>query len=132
MTQSSSRQIILFQWLSWYLIEMPMEILRAWKNILVFNLNYFSINLLLKTLFSYWHQYQWSYPRGFDLGKYLEVAFSNLLSRLLGAIVRLIMIALGIVIEAFIFFAGIVVFLAWFLMPFLALLAFGKGFNLLI
>jgi len=66
------------------------------------------------------------------LAKYLEVAFSNLLSRLLGAIVRLTMIAFGIIIEILIFFVGIIVFLAWFLMPWLAFLALGKGFNLLL
>jgi len=126
------RQNILFQWIFWYFLEAPRGILKGWKNILSFNLNYFSVPLLLKTLFSYWHQYQWSYPRGFDLAKYLEVAFSNLLSRFLGAIVRLTMITFGIIIEILIFFVGIIVLLAWFLMPWLALLAFTKGFNLLL
>ncbi|MDP3093378.1 MAG: hypothetical protein Q8N16_01285 [bacterium] len=123
---------LFIQWFVWYFLEAPKGILRGWKNILVFNLNYFSVPLLLKTLFSHWHQYQWYYPRGFDLGKYLEVIFSNTISRVLGAIVRLIMIVLGIVIEILIFFAGIAIIIVWFLMPVLVFLAAGHGLRLLL
>jgi len=124
-------QNIIFLWLAWYFIETPKQILKGWKNILSFNLNYFSIPLLFKTLFSYWHQYRWYYPRGFDIGQYLEVFFSNLISRILGAVMRIFMIVFGIVIEIIIFMIGMIVFVVWLTMPVLIVSAVLKGISLI-
>jgi len=103
----------------------------AWKNFLRFNLNYFSISLLLKTLFSHWRKYQWSYGRGFDIKRYAEVFFSNLISRVIGAIIRFFLILIGVVAEIIIVLAGIIVFLGWLLLPVLLLAGLWFGFKLL-
>jgi len=124
-------QNIVFLWLVWYFVETPKRILRGWKNILSFNLNYFSVPLLFKTMFSYWHQYRWYYPRGFDIGQYLEVFFSNLISRILGAIVRIFMIVFGVVAEIIIFIIGIIILAAWLFMPVLIVSAVLKGISLI-
>lgn len=124
-------QNIFFQYLSWQFFEMPGNLIKAWKNFLKFNLNYFSIPLLLKTLFSPWRRYKWSYPQGFDIGKYLEVFVSNLISRILGAIMRIFLIVSGLVFEIFLIFGGIVVFLGWLILPFLLILGFYYGFKIL-
>ena len=124
-------QNIILLWLVWYFIETPQQILKGWKNILSFNFNYFSIPLLFKTLFSYWHQYRWYYPRGFDIGQYLEVFFSNLISRILGAIIRIFMIIFGIIIETLIFIIGIILIIIWLMMPALIVLTIFKGINLI-
>jgi len=121
-------QNIIFLWLAWYFIETPKQILRGWKNILGFNLNYFSIPLLFKTLFSYWHQYRWYYPRGFDIGQYLEVFFSNLISRILGAVMRIFMIVFGVAVEIIILVIGLIILIAWLAMPALIVLAVLKVF----
>ena len=73
-------QNIFIQYFLWYFHDVPKEILKGWRNFLVFNFNYFSIPLLLKTFFSHWRQYKWSYGRGFDIARYLEAFFSNLIS----------------------------------------------------
>ncbi|MCK4473670.1 hypothetical protein KAU40_00145 [Candidatus Parcubacteria bacterium] len=111
------------QWLSWQFFEMPQNILSAWRNFLLFNLNYFSIPLLLRTFFSPWRKYKWSYGKGFDFAKYIEVFFSNFISRVIGAILRTFLIIIGIIIEIFIIFIGAFVFLAWLILP--MLLIFG-------
>ncbi len=84
---------------------------------MAFNLNYFSIALLFKTFFSPWRRYTWEYPRGFDIGKILETLFSNLISRLIGAIVRLFFIILGIICELLIFLIGLTLLLGWYFLP---------------
>jgi len=123
-------QNIFFQWLSWHFFEVPKEILKAWKNFLKFDFNYFSIPLLAKTLFSHWRKYRWFYPRGFDFGKYIEVAFSNLISRLLGAILRIFLVFFGILVEVFIFFIGFFIFFSWLILP--LLLIFGLILGVII
>lgn len=125
-------QNILIQWISWQFFEMPKNILKVWRNFLLFNLNYFSIVLILKTFFSPWRKYSWVYPRGFDIGKYSEVFFSNLISRFLGAIVRSILIIFGIFVELFIIFGGIVVLFGWLALPLLLIGGIYFGFKILL
>jgi len=118
-------------WIEWHFFDVPKSILKTWRNFLVFNLNYFSIPLLIKTLFSPWRRYIWSYGRGFDLGRYVSTFFSNLISRFLGAFIRFILIFIGLFIEAFIFFAGIIVFLVWLILPLLIIWGFYFSFKVL-
>jgi hypothetical protein len=121
-------QNVFFQYFSWHFWGMPVNILKAWKNFLRFNLNYFSVPLLLKTLFSPWRRYKVSYGRGFDVGRCLEAAFSNLIFRIIGAILRSFLIIVGILAEILILFAGVVVFISWLILP--ALLIAGLIFGI--
>jgi len=124
-------QNILFQYLTWHYVDQVRGILLAWKNFLRFNLNYFSISLLFKTLFFPWRRYQWSYGRGFDIGRFFQVLFSNLTSRVIGATIRFFLILIGVAAEIFIVLAGIIVFLGWLLLPVLLLAGLWFGFKLL-
>ena len=124
-------QNILFQFLVWYFWDMPKEILLAWRNYLAFNLEFFSVGLLLKTWFAPWHQYKWDYGRGFDLGRFLEVFFSNMITRVLGAFMRSVLIIVGLVAEVFIFLIGLIIVAGWFVLPVLLFLGFGFGLRLL-
>jgi len=115
-------QNIFAQYLIWHFYDQPRKILKTWKGFLLFNLNYFSLLLLLKTFFSPWRQYKWYYPRGLDIPKYLEVFFSNIISRVLGAILRTAIIFFGIFFEILILIFGFLIFVGWFILP--ALLVF--------
>jgi len=121
-------QNILIQYLIWYFFDVPREILSGWKNFLTFNLNYFSIPLLFKTFFAHWRQYKWSYGRGFDISKYLEAFFSNMISRILGAAMRAILIFIGILSEILIIIFGLILFFGWVFLP--AFMIYGLYFSL--
>jgi len=127
MVEVSLTKNILVQYLIWYFFDVPKEILRGWKNFLLFNLNYFSFFLLLKTFFSHWRQYRWSYGRGFDISRYLEAFFSNLISRILGAIMRTVLISIGIITEIFIILVGAIMFFGWIFIP--VFIIFGLYFS---
>ena len=123
---------LIFQYFEWYLIDKPLSILRAWKNLLIFNLNYFSIPLLLKTFFSPWRKYHWSYGRGFDFKRYFEAFLSNAIMRIIGASLRFFLIISGILLELFIIFIGIFVMIVWFFLPLILLYFLALGFKILI
>lgn len=106
---------LLFWWLAWYFWSVPGNILKITGNFLRFGLRYFSIPLLLKTLFAPWRQYVWHYPRGFDLKEYASVFFSNIISRTIGAIARIILIIVGLLTEFVMLIGGLIIFLFWFL-----------------
>ncbi|PIP22790.1 MAG: hypothetical protein COZ91_02780 [Candidatus Nealsonbacteria bacterium CG_4_8_14_3_um_filter_39_7] len=123
---------IAIKWVIWYFWEMPQNILKGWRNFLLFNLNYFSIGLMLKTFFSPWKRYSSSSSsRGFEIGKFLEDRFSNLIFRILGAIVRFFLIIIGIVIEAFLILAGAFLFAFWLAIPLLIIFGISLGLRLL-
>jgi len=125
------KQNILFQWLSWHFFEVPRDILIAWKNYLKFYLNYFSIPLLLKSFFSPWKRYKVSYGRGFDIGKYFEAFSSNLIFRILGAIMRSFVIIIGLLVEVFIIFTGLLIFFSWLILPAILIIGVIFGFKIL-
>lgn len=118
---------IIWQYLGWYFYDQPRKILKTWKGFLLFNLEYFSVFLLLKTFFSPWRQYKWFYPRGFDALKYLETLFSNLISRTLGAILRTFVILAGVFFEILILIFGFLIFLGWLVLPALLILILVKN-----
>ncbi len=125
-------QNIVLQWVSWQFWEMPRNILKAWKNFLKYNLEYFSVPLLLKTFFSPWRRYQASYGKGFDLGKYFEAFLSNLIFRSLGAFLRSFLIVGGLLAEVFILFAGTVIFFAWLAVPAFLIAGFLFGIQVIL
>ena len=131
MIEVVKKQNIFFQWVFWQFLEMPGNILKAWRNFLKFNLNYFSIHLLLKTFFSPWRRYGMAYGKGFDIGRYFSVFFSNLIFRLLGATLRIFLILVGLLIEIFIIFAGAITLFGWIVLPALLIAGLIFGFKIL-
>ena len=122
---------IFILYLEWQFFDTPKSILRAWQNCLRFNLNYWSVHLLLRTLFSHWRRYHYSYGRGFNFKRYFESFTFNMMSRVIGAIMRTVFIVCGMVTEIFVFAVGAVVFLIWLTLPLLLILGFYYGFKIL-
>lgn len=132
MIKVSPKRFIILQFLVWHFWEAPKGILKAFKNFLVFNFNYFSIGLLAKTLFSHWRRYRESYGKGLNIKRYFEAFTTNMISRILGAIVRIVTILVGLTVELFILIGGVIVFLTWIFLPVLLLLGLYFGLRFLI
>jgi len=113
--------------ISWYVLETPRDIVKGWVNVLWFNLEYFSVLFLLQTLFAPWRKTEWSSGRGFDVKAWLEAVSGNLISRILGAIIRSSLIAAGLIVELFLLLAGPAVLAAWYALPFILATAFIQG-----
>jgi len=122
--EESSGENIIVMWFLWHFYEMPKFLVLVWKNYLLFGLDYFSINLLFKTLFSPWRKYKWIYPKGFDIKEFFNTLISNAFSRILGAVCRMFLIVIGSFVQVFIFATGIFLITLWFLTPFITIAAF--------
>ncbi len=131
MYNDSQNQNIISLWILWYYSETPRNLLIAWRNFIFFNLNYFSIPLLLRTFFSPWRRYRWDYPRGFDIKGYFETFISNLTSRILGAMCRTVLILVGVATLIFTFIFGLIIFCGWLLLPIILLIGLGLSFRIL-
>ncbi len=124
-------QNIFFQYLQWQFFVTPKNILMGWRNFFLFNLNYFSVFPLLTTLFSPWRRYNWVYPKGFDIAKYFEILSSNIISRIMGAIMRSALIIIALITEIMIISAGIIILISWLVLPAFLVLGLIFGLNLI-
>lgn len=86
--------------------------------------DYFSIDLLLKTLFSPFRQISADTGRGGTLGDRLRAAFDKLFSRVIGAVIRLILVVTGAAWLLLHIIFDIVVLLIWPLLPLLPVIGF--------
>lgn len=121
---------ILLQCLVWQFWDVPKAILRGWKNFLLFNLNYFSLPILLKTFFSHWRRYYSPYGKTFEIWKNIESFVFNVMSRIIGAILRTVLIVFGALIEILIILIGLIVLIGWLILPVLLLIGLWFGFKL--
>ncbi|MDP2641168.1 MAG: hypothetical protein Q8P39_01330 [Candidatus Yanofskybacteria bacterium] len=117
--------------IKWHFLEAPFSIAKGALNILWFNFHYFSVDTLVRSLFSPWRRQTWSYGKGFDLGRYLEVFFSNMISRVIGAVVRLSVITLGLIGGMLVLAASMSILLLWYLTPIGIFFAFFHGIRIL-
>jgi hypothetical protein len=122
---------IFIKYLYWQLILTPKKVLSILKNYLVFGSDFFSIKDTLRSLFSPWRRYAWDYGRGFDFSRYFEVFLSNIITRVIGFVMRLFLIALFIIYEVVILVLGIVLFFASIIYPFFFIWAIIYGFKYL-
>ncbi|MBD3282096.1 MAG: hypothetical protein GF387_00570 [Candidatus Portnoybacteria bacterium] len=107
--------------LYWFYNEEVKDIIKGWKNFLIFSTEYFSIPLLLKTLFSPWKRDITKKPRGLDLKKIFEYIMYNLISRGTGFIIRFFTIIVGIFFFILTIIAGAIILILWLFLPLIIL-----------
>jgi len=108
--------LILVFW-EWYYGEAVKNVLTAWKNFILFAVNYFSIPLLFKTLFVPWKRDFTKKPRGLDFKKLFEYIAFNLISRGVGFLARFSMIILGAIFLILVIIFGAIFFVLWLVLP---------------
>lgn len=113
--------------LKWFFFSAPKEILAIGGNFVAWGWHFFSIGYLPRYLFSPWHRDITPYGRGFDLKRIFHVLGWNLISRVIGAIMRVFVIGIGLAAELLILVLAVFFFLFWFVLPVfsLVLIIFG-------
>jgi len=113
---------IVVSFIVWHFYDMLKSLLLIWRDYLWFSSNFFSISFLFSTLLSPWRRYQWRYPKGFDIGGFFSSLVSNIFSRIIGLLVRIVLIIFGIFFQAAVFLIGIFVIIFWILIPLILIL----------
>ncbi len=120
----NSKQNIFRHWFVWHFVEIPRDIIRVVNNLLHFEWSFFSVSLLLKTLFSPWRKYRWGYGRGFSFKSYLSAFSFNCISRFLGMLVRMGLIFVSLIAFFLVSGGGLVLFLVWIFSPVIIIFLF--------
>lgn len=110
-----------FRYLYWQFIDIPKRIIKIFSNLIWFGYYFFSIRYCLKNLFSPWKKIVWKYDRGLNIGQHIETFFSNIISRVIGFLMKVFILIIFIVYEVIIILLGIISFIGWISIPFVVL-----------
>jgi hypothetical protein len=100
----------------WWFSDLPKKIYFIGTSYIKKLLRFFSLGVLAKTLFSPWKR-DIINTRGMPLQERLQVWIMNLISRLIGFIIRLVTILVGLIFIAIVFTAFVLFLLIMLLMP---------------
>lgn len=114
----------------WWFKEEPALLMALFKLALNKTYHYFSISYLLKTLFLPWKR-DIKHAVNPNLREILWNWVENLVSRVIGFIVRIFTIFSGLIILILVFLVGLILIFLWYILPFLALYLLFYGIYLI-
>ena len=115
------------EFLAWHYTKGINYYLKSWLSTVNWFTHYFSLPLLLKTLFSPWKRMVVTdASAGFNFQKKFEAFTFNLVSRGVGAMVRFILFWTGLILIIFGFVGGAIGIVFWVIMPFFGLSVYSK------
>ena len=111
-------------YLYWHYLKAARHVWQHVVNFSWFFWNFFSISLLLRTFFTpWWRERETAYfsVETFfsldELGDYIGSKLLNLVVVIFGAIVRSVVIVLGLVVQALLWIGAVLFFLIWLVLP---------------
>ena len=121
-THQTLSRIMVRMFIPWYVMDMPLTIIRSYQRYAWAFWEIFSFPFLLSTLVSPWKNLLDTYPKNaFDMWGNFESFVMNMMSRMIGFLFRVMMIVLGIATHI-LCFTGFALFLSlWIVFPLLVL-----------
>jgi len=104
--------------LSWWYSDGLIDRVRMMRDRLLSSADFFSVSLLISTLFSPFRQIS-ADSAAVSLGDHMHAFFDKLLSRIIGSIVRIFMIIFGVVTMLLQIIFGVVILTSWLIVPLL-------------
>jgi hypothetical protein len=104
--------------LGWYFVNRPLAILRRYFQYADATMEAFSFVFLLKTLFDPWKRIADAYPKNmFDFAAIAETFTLNMMTRCIGAVIRLTAILTGIVFQIALLAGFLIYLVLWIAFP---------------
>ena len=107
------------------------ELFHVWKNLVWFSVQFFSLPQLLATLFSPYKRIVEERQKGATFEDVLGSILVNLLSRLVGFILRSSIIIVGLFATTLLCALGLIIYIVWFALPLIAVTTTITGIALL-
>lgn len=123
--------IMLIDYLHWQFVLSPNWLIKLLWNIERATIRFFSINLMLRTLLAYWHKDAMAFTGG-SLSKLATTILWNTISRLIGFIIRLTVIAIWLAIQTIFIPLSLVVLAVLVLWPLLVIVGLAIGVSTLL
>lgn len=123
--------IIIGDYVRWHYSRAFGELFHLWFNFLWFVIHFFSLKELVVSLFAPWRRMVEEKKRGWSLEDMMSYIIINLLSRVVGFIMRASVVIVGLVCLTITIVTGAVTFLLWLFLPALVVATLLAGFALL-
>jgi hypothetical protein len=123
--------IIIGDYVRWHYTRAFGELFHLWLNFLWFVIHLFSLKELTVSLFAPWRRMTEERKRGWNLEDMTAYIIVNLLSRIVGFIMRSGVIVAGVICLTAIIVSGAVVIALWFFLPAIAIASLCAGIALL-
>ena len=114
-------QVIATDFLPWVLWEEPKNILRGYFAYARAFSEILSVPFLLGSLVSPWKGIAEEMPSIVRWDQFLQAFFVNLVTRMIGMVIRLLAIILSLVLQIVLFAIFVVLFVGWFVFPLVAI-----------
>ncbi|PIQ66794.1 MAG: hypothetical protein CO184_00090 [Candidatus Zambryskibacteria bacterium CG_4_9_14_3_um_filter_40_16] len=121
--------IFLPQYFYWHYSNGIKDLLNNLINFLSLVFSFFSIPILLSTIFSPWQRMGERYAKGFDLSKTAQTFVVNTIMRFVGFFIRFFTIFIGLISFLFAFVLSVLVFVSWLLMPIVLIFILSLGIT---
>lgn len=122
---------IVHHYLLWHYSRAYMEIFHVWLNLLWFVVHFFSIPQLMRSWFSPWKRMTEKRERKWDLEDLAGFIIVNIISRIIGFILRTIVIILGLACLFITVAGGFIVYIFWVAAPLAIIAMIWFGITLL-
>lgn len=109
--------ILIESYFSWHYGRAFVDMFHIWTNFLWFFFNFFSVRALVSSLFDPWKRMGEEYPRGLDITGTISTFVVNALMRMVGIMMRLMILCIGLAFMSVTFVLGIIASIVWALMP---------------
>jgi len=106
------------------------DLARAWKDILIFVINFFSLPHLFATLATPYRRLSEKGGSGFNPRELLSRLFVNTVMRIVGFVIRLVIITIGVFAVLIVLTLAPLLFIFWLAAPLLILVLFLFGIAL--
>jgi hypothetical protein len=123
---------VIKDYFTWHYIHAWEEIFHVWLNFLWFIIHFFSIPELFYSLFAPWKRMTEERSQEFRLGDLPAYIIINLLSRLVGAILRTIILVAGLALLTLTVVMGTLTYIFWLLAPIVIIGGFVFGISILL
>lgn len=123
---------IIHHYFVWHYSRAFLEIFHVWLNFLWFVIHFFSIPQLMRSWFAPWKRIteargdRWKLE---DLAGFIIIGF---LSRLIGFLLRTVVISLGFMCLVLVAFGGLITYIFWIAAPFILIGMLGFGLTKLV
>jgi len=108
---------ILHHYLLWHYSQAYLQFFNVWKNLLWFIVHFFSIPQLMRSWLAPWKRITEERTKAWDLEDLFGSIVINIISRIIGAIMRTAVIIIGTISLVCTFACGLLVYLIWTIAP---------------
>lgn len=124
--------LIILGYLKWHYGKAIRSLTNIWSNLFTFIFNFFSLNLLFRNFFDPWKRMTDDYPIHFSLKNFFFTLITNIITRLVGIILRFILIIIGLTVCVLFILSYPLALLIWILSPAIILILLGISFYLIL